>query len=195
MEIYRQAVGDRFRLFGFRNDFMQQGEFFAVDILQTICFYKKINDWVHANTTWKTYYHTCGSVVNLLDDFVEMGMDIINPLQFSAKGMDPVVIKQKYGDKLFWGGGVDTQKVLSFGTAQEVEDQVKERLQQLSPGGGYVFNTIHNVVGNVPAQNLLAMFNAYREFCGLKLLKSDADSSACIPARGWAGFIRGSFVC
>ena len=175
LEIYRQAVGDRIQIVWISgNDFgTQQGEFFAVDIFRKLYkpFYKKINDWVHANTTWKTYYHTCGSVVNLLDDFVEMGMDIINPLQFSAKGMDPVVIKQKYGDKLvFWGGGVDTQKVLSFGTAQEVEDQVKERLQQLSPGGGYVFNTIHNVVGNVPAQNLLAMFNAYREFCGLKLL-------------------------
>lgn len=131
LEIYRQAVGDRIQIVWISgNDFgTQQGEFFAVDIFRKLYkpFYKKINDWVHANTTWKTYYHTCGSVVNLLDDFVEMGMDIINPLQFSAKGMDPVVIKQKYGDKLvFWGGGVDTQKVLSFGTAQEVEDQVKE---------------------------------------------------------------------
>jgi len=96
-----------------------------------------------------------------------MGLDCLNPLQLSAKKMDGKTIKEKYGDKFtFWGGGVDTQRVLPFGTPEEVRKQVLERLEMLSPGGGYVFNTIHNIVANVPVENLMAMYKAVHEFNG-----------------------------
>ena len=126
---------------------------------------ERINDWVHENTPWKTFYHCCGSIVNYLDDFVDMGVDILNPVQLSAKGMDAHMLKEKYGDKLvFWGGGVDTQQTLPFGTPEQVRQQVKERLEILSRNGGYVFAPIHNVVAKTPAENLIAMYEAVKEY-------------------------------
>lgn len=169
LEIYRQAVGDKIQIVWISGtDFgTQNGEFFSVDIFRELYkpYYKRINDWVHQNTPWKTFYHCCGSIVNYLDDFVDMGVDILNPVQISAKGMDPHMLKEKYGDKLvFWGGGIDTQRTLPFGTPDEVRAQVKERLEIFSKGGGYVFNPIHNVVGKTPVENLIAMYEAFHEF-------------------------------
>ena len=169
LEIYRQAVGDKIQIVWISGtDFgTQNGEFFSVDIFRELYkpYYKRVNDWVHENTPWKTFYHCCGSIVNYLDDFVDMGVDILNPVQISAKGMDPHMLKEKYGDKLvFWGGGIDTQKTLPFGTPDEVRAQVQERLEIFSKGGGYVFNPIHNVVGKTPVENLIAMYNAFHEF-------------------------------
>lgn len=171
LEIYRQAVGDRIQIVWISGtDFgTQNGEFINPKTFRQLYkpYYKRINDWVHQNTSWKTFYHCCGSVVNLLDDFVEMGLDILNPVQISAKGMDPKMLKEKYGDKLvFWGGGVDTQKTLPFGTPQQVRQQVMERLEILSKDGGYVFNPIHNVVGGTPVENLIEMYQAVKEFNG-----------------------------
>lgn len=173
LEIYRQAVGDRIQIVWISGtDFgTQHSSFFGRDVFNALYkpFYRKINDWVHEHTPWKTFYHTCGCVVDLLDDFVDMGVDILNPLQLSAAGMNGRMLKEKYGDRLvFWGGGIDTQKTLPFGGAQEIARQVRERLDILAPGGGYVFNTIHNIVGDVPAANLLAMYNAYRAYYGLE---------------------------
>lgn len=164
LEIYKQAVGDRIQAvwisgtdFGNQRSLMLGKSTFC-DLYKP--FYKEINDWVHQNTNWKTFFHTCGAVYDLLDDFVEMGVDCINPLQLSAEGMDAKKIKETYGDKLvFWGGGVDTQHTLPFGTPEEVRKQVRERIDILSKDGGYVFNTIHNIVANVPAENLLAMYD------------------------------------
>lgn len=169
LEIYKQAVGDRIQIVWISGtDFgTQNGEFFSTDVFRRLYkpFYKQVNDWVHQNTDWKTFYHCCGSVVNLLDDFVEMGVDILNPVQVSANGMDAAMLKQRYGERLtFWGGGVDTQKTLPFGSPAEVAAQVRERLETFSPGGGYVFNTIHNIVGNAPVENLIAMFEAVKQF-------------------------------
>jgi uroporphyrinogen-III decarboxylase len=97
----------------------------------------------------------------LLDDFVEMGVDILNPVQCSAAGMDAATVKSKYGDKLvFWGGGVDTQRTLPFGTPEEVREEVRERIRIFGKGGGYVFNTIHNILTNTPDENLLALYEA-----------------------------------
>lgn len=171
LEIYRQAVGDRIQIVWISGtDFgTQNGEFFRLDVFRELYkpYYQRINDWVHKNTPWKTFFHCCGSIVNYLDDFVEMGVDILNPVQLSAKGMDPHVLKEKYGDKLvFWGGGVDTQQTLPFGTPEEVKAQVKERLEILSKGGGYVFAPIHNVVAKTPVENLIAMYEAVKEFNG-----------------------------
>lgn len=169
LEIYKQAVGDRVQVIWLSGtDFgTQNGLFASVEVYRKLYkpFHKKLNDWVHKNTNWKTFYHTCGSVVPLLDDFAEAGIDILNPVQCSAKGMDPKMLKEKYGDKfVFWGGGVDTQNVLPFGTPDEVRAQVKERLDIFSKGGGFVFNTIHNIVGKTPIDNLLAMYETVREF-------------------------------
>lgn len=171
LEIYRQAVGDKIQIVWISGtDFgTQNGEFFSVDVFRELYkpYYQRVNDWVHQHTPWKTFYHCCGSIVNYLDDFVDMGVDILNPVQVSAKGMDPHMLKEKYGGKLvFWGGGIDTQKVLPFGTPDEVRAQVRERLEIFSPGGGYVFNPIHNVVGKTPVENLIAMYEAFHEFNG-----------------------------
>ena len=127
-------------------------------------FHKRINDWIHQNTTWKIFFHTCGSIVGLLDDLVDVGVDIVNPVQCSAKGMEPEALKQKYGKTLvFWGGGVDTQWTLPFGTPDDVYEQVRERIRIFNAGGGFVFNTIHNVQQNTPLANLLAMFRAVKD--------------------------------
>ena len=127
--------------------------------------YKRICDWIHQNTNWKTFLHSCGSIVRLLDDFVDMGVDILNPVQLSAKGMDAHMLKEKYGDKLvFWGGGVDTQDMLPNGTPEQIAAQVKERLDILGRDGGYVFNPVHNIQGDVPAENIWATFKAVHEY-------------------------------
>ncbi len=128
-------------------------------------FYKKINDWIHQHTTWKTFFHCCGSIVRLLDDFVGCGVDILNPVQCSAAGMNPEFLKSNYGDKLvFWGGGVNTQNTLPFGSADEVKVEVLERLRIFAPGGGYVFSGIHNIQQPTPIENILAMYAAVRDF-------------------------------
>ncbi len=128
-------------------------------------FHKKVNGWIHKNTSWKTFFHSCGSITAFLDDFIEAGVDILNPVQTSAKGMDSEILKEKYGDKLvFWGGGIDTQKTLPFGTPEEVRKEVIERCQIFGKGGGFVFNTIHNIQAKVPIENLLIMFQTLKEF-------------------------------
>lgn len=163
LEIYRQAVGERIQVVWISGtDFgNQMSGMMSLETFRELYkpFYKEINDWVHKHTGWKTFYHTCGAVYDFLDDFAEMGLDCLNPVQFSAKGMDPAKIKAEYGDKFtFWGGGVDTQKVLPFGTPDEVRRQVRERIDILGKDGGFVFNTIHNIVANVPPENLIAMY-------------------------------------
>lgn len=127
-------------------------------------YYKKVNDWIHRNTGWKTFKHSCGSVESLITLFIESGFDILNPVQINAAGMDPVKLKQKYGkDVVFWGGGVDTQGVFAFGTPQQVREQVKRQCDILNEDGGFVFNTIHNIQANVPFENVVAMLETLRE--------------------------------
>jgi hypothetical protein len=131
-------------------------------------YYKRINDWIHKNTEWKTFKHSCGAVEPFMSHFVEAGFDIINPVQCSAEGMDPAQLKERYGDKLvFWGGGVDTQKTLPFGSPDDVRKQVLDRCQIFSRNGGFVFNAIHNVQANTPVENMVSMINAVKEFSGL----------------------------
>lgn len=128
-------------------------------------FHKRVNDWVHQNTMWKTFIHSCGSVRVLYPDFIEAGFDIHNPVQTSAAKMDPAGLKAEFGDRItFWGGGIDTQRTLPFGTPEEVRQEVHDRLKVFGPGGGFVFNTIHNVQARVPVENLLALYDAVREF-------------------------------
>ncbi len=130
-------------------------------------YYKRINDWIHRHTAWKTFKHSCGAVAKFLPLFQEAGFDIINPVQCSAVGMDPEKLKADFGaDMVFWGGGVDTQKNLPFGEPEEIREEVLRRLEIFSPGGGYVFNTVHNIQAQTPVKNIVAMLNALREFAG-----------------------------
>jgi hypothetical protein len=127
-------------------------------------YYKKINDWIHQNTGWKTFKHSCGAIESFMDLFIESGFDIINPVQINATGMDPQLLKKKYGSKIvFWGGGVDTQGVFPFGTPEQVKDQVKRQCEIFNNNGGFVFNTVHNIQANVPFENVVAMLEALKE--------------------------------
>ncbi len=131
-------------------------------------YYRQVNDWIHRNTSWKTFKHSCGAVESFMEHFIEVGFDIINPVQCSASGMDPRVLKEKYGDRLvFWGGGVDTQKTMPFGTPEEVRREVLERCEIFAPNGGFVFDSIHNLQALSPVENMVAMIDAVREFNGV----------------------------
>lgn len=131
-------------------------------------YYQHVNQWVHANTGWKCFKHSCGSVERFLESFIEAGFDIFNPVQCSAAGMEPAGLKRKYGSRLvFWGGGVDTQKTLPFGTPREVREEVLRRCEIFAPGGGFVFNTIHNLQAGTPVANIVAMLDAVHEFNGV----------------------------
>ncbi len=110
------------------------------------------------------FFHSCGSIREIIPDLIDAGADILNPVQVSAAGMDSHGLKRDFGgDVTFWGGGVDTQRVLPCGTPREVRDEVKRRIDHLAPGGGFVFNTVHNIQADVPPENILAMREALRE--------------------------------
>jgi hypothetical protein len=144
----------------------QRGPFIAPKTYRDLYkpFHRAVNDWIHRYTSWKTFIHSCGSVIELIPDFIDAGFDILNPVQCSAEGMDPRTLKDRFGDRLvFWGGGVDTQKTLSFGTPAEVYDEVRHRIDIFNAGGGFVFNAIHNVQATTPTENMLAMFKAIKE--------------------------------
>ena len=147
----------------------QTSTFCSVSTFRSLYFpyYKQVNDWIHAHTTWKTFKHSCGSVIRFIPSFIEAGFDILNPVQCSAAGMDPRTLKETFGDQVvFWGGGVDTQKTLPFGTAAEVREQVLRRCEIFASDGGFVFNSIHNAQAGTPLENIVAMFAAVREFNG-----------------------------
>ncbi|MGA2630063.1 MAG: uroporphyrinogen decarboxylase family protein [Terriglobia bacterium] len=164
-----QAVGNRITaVFVTGTDFgAQHGSFISPkayrDLFQP--FHKIINGWIHQNTPWKTFIHSCGSVWNLYAHFIEAGFDIHNPVQCSAAEMEPRRLKETYGDRItFWGGGVDTQWTLPFGAAEEVRAEVRQRIRTFGPGGGFVFNTTHNVQARVPRENLLALYETVKEY-------------------------------
>ena len=162
------AVGDRVHVvFVSGTDFgTQTGQFCSVETYRELYkpFHKAVNDQIHRLTNWKTFIHSCGSVYPFLPEFIEAGFDVLNPVQCSAKGMDPRTLKREFGkDLVFWGGGVDTQKTLPFGTPREVYREVRERIDIFSEGGGFVFNSTHNVQSNVPVENVLAMFRALKD--------------------------------
>lgn len=145
----------------------QDSQFCSVETFNSLYapYYRQINGWIHQHTGWKTFKHCCGSAEVFMDSFINCGFDIINPVQISAKGMDPKKLKTTYGDRLtFWGGGVNTQRTLPFGTPAEVREEVLRLLEIFAPGGGYVFNTVHNIQANVPLENVVAMLDALREF-------------------------------
>lgn len=126
-------------------------------------YYKKVNDWIHSHTSWKTFKHSCGAIEPFIPLFIESGFDILNPVQCSATGMDPYSLKRNYGkDIVFWGGGIDTQKLLPFGKPHQIRDQVRQRCEIFGKDGGFVFNSIHNVQANTPTENIVAIFDALK---------------------------------
>lgn len=147
----------------------QRGLMMSLDTFEEIYmpYYKMLNSWIHENTTWKILKHSCGGIYDLIPCFIECGFDAINPVQCSAEGMEPQRLKQTYGkDILFWGGGVDTQKTLPFGTPQEVYKEVLERMEIFSKEGGFIFATIHNIQANTPVKNIVAMLDAIKAYNG-----------------------------
>jgi hypothetical protein len=127
-------------------------------------YYKAITKWIHQHTTWKVFKHSCGAVAKFIPAFLDCGFDVLNPVQCSAAGMDPATLKREYGSQVvFWGGGVDTQHTLPFGTPDEVREEVRRRCEVFAPGGGFVFNTVHNIQARTPAVNVVAMLEALRE--------------------------------
>ena len=163
LEIYKQAVGDKICAVYISGTDLgtQNGPFMSLSTFRELYKprWKRVNDWVHQNTNWKTWYHTCGSVVSFMDDFIDMGVDCLNPIQTSAAGMDPRVLKEKYGDKLvFWGGGIQTQTTLNNGTPEDCVNEVKENIDIFNKDGGFIFCTCHNIVANMPIDNIVATF-------------------------------------
>ena len=164
-EMLYQAVGDKVHVvFVDGTDLAAQNTLFcSPDGYKDLYlpYSKKLNDWIHAHTQWKTLKHCCGGCEPLIEGFIEAGFDVLNPVQTSAMGMDPQGLVDKYGGRIvFWGGGVDTQKTLPFGTPEEVRQEVTERLRVFGAKNGFVFNTVHNIQCNTPIENVLAMFEA-----------------------------------
>lgn len=166
---FHAVVGDAIDVFNVcGTDFgTQVSQFCSVDTFDELYlpYYKQINDWIHRHTTWKTFKHSCGAIDPLLPSFIRAGFDIMNPVQCSATGMDPGHLKQTYGRELvFWGGGVDTQHTLPFGTKQQVYAEVLSRCRIFGRDGGFVFNTVHNIQARTPTENVLAMLQAVRDY-------------------------------
>ena len=127
--------------------------------------HKRLFEQIKVQAPVKVFYHTCGSVRRLLPDLIDAGIDILNPVQISAADMDLRTLKREFGsDLVFWGGGVDTQRVLERATPDEIRAHVRENIEALAPGGGFIFATVHDIQATVPAENIVAMWEAWREY-------------------------------
>jgi hypothetical protein len=127
-------------------------------------FHKQVTELIHRRSKWKAFIHSCGSVYQLIPDFLDAGFDILNPVQCSAAEMDPARLKETFGERaVFWGGGVDTQKTMPFGSPDQVYREVRERIGVFNRQGGFVFNSVHNIQGNTPVENIEALFKAVRD--------------------------------
>ena len=169
-KIYKELGNDIDVMYICGTDFgTQRGPFVSPETVKEfyVPYYKKMNGWIHQHTQWKTLKHCCGGIFPIIPLLIEGGFDAVNPVQCSAAGMDPQTLKDTYGkDILFWGGGVDTQKVLPQGTPEEVREQVKQRCEIFSKDGGYIFNTIHIIQADAPVENIAAMIETVKEFNG-----------------------------
>ena len=164
---FTEAVGDRVQILQFNDDLgTQNGPFLSVKMFRDLVmpYYKRGLDWVHANTRMKVFMHNDGAILDFIPSLIEMGVDILNPVQTSAKGMDPKKLKDQFGKRLvFWGGSCDCQGALAFGTPGDVAEEVRRHVEVLSPGGGYVFASVHNVQAQVSPENVIALFETALE--------------------------------
>lgn len=165
---YLEQVGEYLHVFTYWDDVCgQDGWLISPDLYRKIVKPKqrRLLEAIKRRTNAKVYYHGCGAVYDLIPDLIELGFDILNPVQVSARGMDTKRLKEEYGKEIvFWGGGVDTQRVLPFGKPEEVRDEVKRRIDDLAPGGGFVFATVHNVQPFVPPENIVTVFETALEY-------------------------------
>jgi uroporphyrinogen decarboxylase len=164
LEALHGAVGDRIQILQIADDFgTQAGPFLSVRAFRELLLpaYRRGLDWIHARTPWKVLLHSDGALVPLLPSIIEMGVDLLNPVQTTAAGMDPRRLKQEFGDRLvFWGGSCDTQSTLTRGTPAQVAAEVRANLDCFAPGSGYVFASVHNIQADVPPENIVALFDA-----------------------------------
>lgn len=172
IELLAETIGDRAQVvFLSGTDFgTQTGLFSSVESYRNLFkpYQKALNDKIHELTNWKTFIHSCGAIYELIPDLIDAGFDILNPVQISAEGMDAKKLKSEFGKEIvFWGGGIDTQHTLPFGTPGEVYNEVRKNIETFADGGGYVFNSVHNVQSNVPLENILAMFKALNDVRGI----------------------------
>lgn len=164
------AVGDVCDVLRFGDDLgLDTGAFMPAELYRK--FFKErhamLCRYVHEHSSMATFLHSCGSIYELIPDLIDAGYDVLNPVQTNARNMEPERLKREFGrDVAFWGGGIDTRTVLNHGTPADVRAQVLGRLETFSPGGGFVFNTVHNILPDVPPENVVAMFDAVAEFNG-----------------------------
>jgi uroporphyrinogen decarboxylase len=166
--LYLQAVGKYVQIIQFGDDLgMQDRPLMSRSMYQKYLMpgHKNLFQHVHQNSNCAVFLHSCGSIYPLIPDLITAGLDILNPVQTSAKNMDPYQLKKEFGDQItFWGGGCDTQSVLPFATRDEVAEHVRERLKIFAPGGGFVFNPVHNIQADVPPENIVSMFDTALAF-------------------------------
>ena len=165
---YLDQIGKYLQVFTYWDDVnSQDGWLISPDIYRKMIKPKqrRLVEAIKKKTDAKLYYHGCGAAFDLIPDLIEIGFDIINPVQVSAAGMETQVLKKTYGeDIVFWGGGIDTQKVLPFGTPADVAEEVKQRIDDLAPQGGFVFAAVHNIQADVPPENIVAAFETALEY-------------------------------
>jgi uroporphyrinogen decarboxylase len=158
------AVGDLADIARLGDDLgMDQGPFMAPEIYEKVFKprHRQLCEFIKSNSQMRTFLHTCGSIYQLIPHLIEAGFDIINPVQTNCRDMEPERLKKEFGkDLTFWGGGADTRHVLNRATPHEVAEHVKRRVEILAPGGGFVFNTVHNILPEVPPENIVAMYEA-----------------------------------
>ncbi len=163
-----ESVGDLVDIIRFGDDLgMDTGPFMGLDVYTELfsAHRKRLCDYTHTHSTMKTFLHSCGSVQQYIPSFIDEGVDVLNPLQTNCLHMDPAKIKADFGtDITFWGGGMDPREILNNGSPAAVRNEVFRRLEILAPRGGYVFNNIHNIMPDVPPENVVAFFDAVREF-------------------------------
>jgi uroporphyrinogen-III decarboxylase len=165
----KSAIGNKISICSVSGtDFgIQQGLLISLDTYREIYkpFHKKVNTWIHKNTEWKTFIHTCGAVFTLIPDLIDAGFDILDPVQISAAGMQPEKLKSEYGkDITFWGGAVDVQKTLPFSTPEEVRHEVRRNIEIFFKDGGFVLANIHNLQPGIPVNNIAAMIDVINEY-------------------------------
>lgn len=169
LKLLHEAVGNKVQgVFLCGTDFGQQhSEIISPNMFRELYvpYFSRMNGWVHDNTDWKTIYHSCGSLANILDDMVGCGIDCLNPIQTSADHMDPQTLKNKYNERLtFWGGGVDGQSTVARGTLEEVEREMREHIDIFRKDGGFVFTVVHNLQDNYEPEKIKRIFDVLKEY-------------------------------
>lgn len=168
MRLFLDEVGDLVDVIMIGDDLAgQNGPLFPPRIYRSIVKppQKKLVQYIKSRTRAKVWYHSCGSVLEYIPDLMDNGIDVLNPVQISAKGMNPADLKAKFGDRLvFWGGGIDAQRLLPNATPEQIREEVRKNVEAFKPGGGYVFNNVHNIQADVPPENIVALFDAAYEY-------------------------------